>query len=112
MAQKLTANTKYVRLLAWLRRTFPLQHPVRVRRVQIKDCGTCEFNDDTNRFHIQIDCRQCSALARDSLIHEWAHALTWFCPADDDHCAEWGVAYARIYREYLKWNYGRGPEEN
>lgn len=37
---------------------------------------------------------------RDTLIHEWAHALSWHYggPKEDDHGAHFGVAYARCYR--------------
>lgn len=36
---------------------------------------------------------------RDSLIHEWAHAMSWTAnaPGCGDHGPEWGVAYARAY---------------
>jgi hypothetical protein len=57
------------------------------------------------------------------LLHEWAHLLTWFEYGDvsflpgsrrgvrEDHTAEWGVVYARIYREHDRWNYGRKRKE-
>jgi hypothetical protein len=107
---RLTVDAKYRRLLAWLRRTFPLQRPACVRRVPLKEyCGVCTFSAD-RKFYIQIDNRQCAQLACDSLIHEWAHALTWFSPCNDHHSAEWGIAYARLYRCYLTWNYGQ-PQE-
>lgn len=39
---------------------------------------------------------------RDSLIHEWAHAMSWTENSDDrsrgDHGPEWGVAFSRAYQ--------------
>jgi hypothetical protein len=46
----------------------------------------------------------------DALLHEWAHALTWFGNDNDEHGPEWGLTYARLYRSFLTWNYGEGLE--
>jgi len=106
---RLTTNTKWRRMLAWLRREFPLQRPVTVRRLRLlgDECGTCVL--ERQRFRLEIASNQCSTLQRDSLLHEWAHAMTWF-GADavrQFHGPEWGLAYAKLYRRFLVWNYGR-----
>jgi hypothetical protein len=89
--------------------------PVRVRSVPAKQLGkfhgTCDFDatyGKVGRFEIRINRAASFALRLDVLIHEWAHALTWFgSPLIDDHSEEWGCAYARIYRALCEWNYGR-----
>ena len=115
MAKRLTAETKYRRMLAWLRREFPLTYPVSVRRVSLKhDCGTCGFQSRPwPIFKIEIARNQCAALQRDSLLHEWAHARTWHWAKtlQDDHSPVWGIAYARLYRRFLVWDYGRGTKK-
>ena len=65
-------------------------------------CGPREFD-------IRINRKQCFALKVDTLIHEWAHVLTWFGEAfqREEHSAEWGLAYARIYRTFIEWDFGR-----
>lgn len=106
---RLTTATKWRRLLRWLRNTYPANYPVRVerRRRSTKEkelCGYCVFR--TNQFFVFVDRRQDWALQVDTLIHEWAHALTWHGNDDDDHGPEWGLAYAMLYRAFLVWNYG------
>ena len=109
---RLSAETKYRRLLVWLRQEFILRHSVTVRRKRMTtnatDCGECIFNSRHKRFVINIEKRQHNPLTIDSVLHEWAHALTWFGSDDDHHGPEWGLAYAKIYRRFLRWDYGRG----
>ena len=50
---------------------------------------------------LAIDVTEPYLVARDTLVHEWAHLLSW-TPAHDagafgPHGPEWGVAYARAY---------------
>ena len=98
------------RTITWLRRTFPPPHPVRVRRLCMpkgeKLCGDTWLGVGM-RFAIRVERRQSWALALDTLLHEWAHTLTWHGNDTDWHGAEWGLQYARIYRAFLEWNYGQ-----
>ena len=110
-------------MLAWLRREHPPGYPVTARRVPglLVDCsswpvsGLCEFPiGKGRRFRISICSRQSWALQTDSLLHEWAHALTWFgadARQHEDHGPEWGLTYGQLYREFLVWDYGRGSAE-
>lgn len=61
---------------------------------------------------VLVHRNQCFNLRIDTLIHEWAHILTWFGAEmyNEDHSAEWGIAYAKIYRTFLEWNWGKGPD--
>ncbi len=104
---KLTTSKKWLRTIAWLRRNFPAQHIICVRSKPMKKYqGTTRYSG--KRFCIEINRKQCFLLRIDTLIHEWAHALTWFGAEThiDDHSSEWGLAYARIYRAYIAWNFG------
>ncbi len=100
----LTNETKWRKVLNWLRREFPLRK-VRVRRMDIQHQGECDLLN--SRFEIIIQKKQCFNLRLDALLHEWAHALTWHGNDSDDHGSEWGLAYARLYRAYLVWGYGQ-----
>ena len=121
------ASRKYRMMVAWLRRAFPLAKPVSVR------CRTgevmpllgsrhvlasCELLGE--KFLIRIDRKQCYELRMDALIHEWAHAMTWFGaespwfganPQANEHGAEWGIAYAKLYSGFEEWDHGRETDE-
>jgi len=106
---KLSADSKWRKTLAWVRREFPVGKPVRIRQVKSdKLQGWVEYAN--GRFDVRIR-KQCLSLRLDTLLHEWAHLLTWFGNDDDQHGSEWGLMYAKLYRSWLTWNYGRGPED-
>ena len=108
---QLTTAQKWLRTIAWLRRNFSTQFPTYVQsRPLKKDQGETEFPGVL--FYIKINRKQ-SFLARiDTLIHEWAHCLTWFgAETDEDHSSEWGITYAKIYRTFVEWNYGQEKKE-
>lgn len=109
----MTITQKWRILLAWLHRNFSLANACHVRTIKISDklCGSTDR--DKKGFHIKIRQQQCFTLRVDTLIHEWAHALTWFGAEthNEDHSAEWGIQYAKIYRTFLEWNWGREPDE-
>lgn len=60
--------------------------------------GLTEFHED--HWLILLDPRGGQQLLRDTLIHEWAHALVanGGGPCEDDHGPLWGVMYAACYR--------------
>lgn len=100
-------------LLAWLRRNFHVDDfavTICSKKLE-KLCGETIFG--TCEFKINIHRQQCFTLRVDSLIHEWAHALTWFGAEthNEDHSAEWGIQYAKIYRTFYEWNWGREHKE-
>jgi hypothetical protein len=104
---KLTTGQKWLRTIAWLRRNFPSHYNTTIRSVPTGKChGYTEY--DKCCFRIKIERRQSFYLRIDTLIHEWAHVLTWFgAETHEDHSSEWGLAYAKIYRTFVEWNYGR-----
>lgn len=110
---RLTASQKWRRLLPWLRQEFPPRCKVRVRCRRIKrekDHGWTNLYGNPKRFEVIIQSNRQLALRVDTIIHEWAHVITWSGNDTDDHGEEWGLAYARIYREFIKWDYGRPPQ--
>lgn len=85
---------------------------VTVRRVPSKEIGgdlgeTAIYQD--GKFIVSINKNRDFDVQFGTLLHEWAHLLTWFeySGEREDHTSEWGVLYARIYREYFKWGFGR-----
>ena len=105
---KLTTAQKWLRTIAWLRRNFPADSPVCVASAPLKGVHGCT-SLKTGYYQIKINKRKSFSLRIDTLIHEWAHCITWLgAEADiEDHSSEWGLAYAKIYRTHIEWNYGK-----
>ena len=84
-----------------MKRLCPPKHPVSVRRVRLPKHldGECQFKDD--QFLIRIDRELEEHEAIETFLHEFAHAHAWeFC--ENTHDDEWGKAYSRVYRSFLK----------
>jgi len=114
----MTNHERWRALIHWLRCTFPARYPVAVRsldRIVIEGkwrdgdgpyYGSCDLT--RGKFHIEVRRNMQFALRCSTVIHEWAHCLTWQgAEADTDHSNEWGIAYARIYRAYENFNWGK-----
>lgn len=95
---------KYYQAIQKLRKECPAFHEVEVRRTTVPKplFGDCGFDEERGIFKIRILKNLSETAAIETLVHEWAHALVWFCAAaclqEGDHHSEWGVAYARCYR--------------
>jgi len=98
--------------IAQMRKEFPPLLPTLVRRKKLEDdrLGHCwlQYGDDDlpKRFYIEVSCYIRNwHLMQFVLMHEWAHVLSWTSEetALDDHGAEWGVAYSRLYRHFFDW---------
>jgi hypothetical protein len=87
-------------ILAELRRELPTALPLEVRRVKIEDAaGDCGIVG--GKFRIRIARDLAPDVATLIACHEYAHALSWHeseMRRADDHDAEWGVAYSRVWR--------------
>jgi hypothetical protein len=72
-----------------------------VRRVRLPEHlqGDCSCKDGV--FLIRIKNSLSEDQAIDTFLHEWAHILSWNIPGDD-HGAEWGKSYSKVYRIFLK----------
>jgi len=110
----MTVDSKWRMLVNWLRKSFPLQHSVSVRRYPTRklggDNGDCAFAGST--FRIRVNRNKSFNMMVDTLLHEYAHAMVWYewDEEDDPHIAEWGVAYAKLYRAFWAWEFGRAKQ--
>ncbi len=95
-----------------LRKKFPSDKPIRVRRTQMPFDKTLSppkrLYGDADIFNkpystIRINKNIPLYYQKDTLMHEWAHCLSNPTDNDDDegHSPAWGRAYARIYRHMI-----------
>jgi hypothetical protein len=98
----------------WLRDHFATPYPVAVLYVprQSKHLRPGDHREIVeaityrrgNRIEIAISLAIPWGHAIHALLHEWAHAVDWRPERLDKereaHPDEWGIAYARIYREF------------
>lgn len=92
----------YRQVIKLLREKCPADMPVKVRRVRVPNdrFGDCSQVDD--HYIIRICNKLSETQAIDILIHEWSHAISWDKCRNEDHCNEWGKAYSRVYRIFIK----------
>lgn len=83
-----------------LRKDFPTRLPVRVRQKRLIDREGNHYHGCTwkreNAFEIWIHAASPEAMAKDCLLHEYAHVLTWSEPLH--HSAKWAAKYAELQR--------------
>jgi hypothetical protein len=80
----------------------PLGAPAEIRLVDLGTLGAwgrTEWLQDRGCWSLLL-AESDEPVLRDTLIHEWAHALVSKAggPLEDSHGPFWGVAYARCYR--------------
>jgi hypothetical protein len=92
----------YRKLVIFLKRACPPEHPVSVRRLKLSERldGDCQFKE--GHFRVRINRNLPEHEAIETLLHEWAHTIAWDKCHSDEHCDEWGKAYSRVYRAFLK----------
>ena len=99
----------FAAMVAKLRRDAPPLLPVRVYVRAKLDGGWGETSlilcgkGRPMSFVIAIK-RSLRVTMRDTLIHEWAHALTWAEGehVETDHGDSWALAYGRVYRVLIE----------
>ena len=93
-------------VMRFLRYQCPPDHPVQVRRLSgLKEMyGDCDLKKSGKKqfFKIRINKDYDEDVTIDTLMHEWAHTVAWHKCTKEDHCNEWGKAYSKIYRMFLK----------
>lgn len=97
------------RLVQKLRREAPPLLPVRVYVREVVGDGWLGATDLKFRgkrpTHFVIEVRRGHAqVMRDTLMHEWAHAIAWRQGHETvcDHDPEWALAYSRIYQAMVE----------
>lgn len=91
-----------------LRKSFPApdESKVRVRQTDLTDHGLTE-RSESGTFYITLRKQDRRSIVIDTLLHEWAHVLTWKGDGFRQHVHHseaWGREYARLTR----WANGEG----
>jgi len=94
---------KLRKTLSVLRVSCPPALPVKVRRGKISSeiYGDSSIGEKpTAHFLIRIATGMDENTTLETLLHEWAHCLSWTASHQriKEHGPEWGIAYARVYR--------------
>lgn len=114
----LTVDQKFRLILRLLRKDFPAEYPVRVRREEnsslkqkgYKDppYGWCWLSNENKPkseryFSITINKNVSWRQQFETILHEWAHALTWNLLVEGkDHGDLFHRAYGNLYRRYIE----------
>lgn len=108
----------FERTLTFLKKDFPLLYPVEIKPLEGPNpkgakfiYGMCTLVTGPRKkpkFVIMIADGLAEDMGIYTLLHEWAHALSWVSTPKkgSDHGAEWGVAYSRIESAYSGEKYG------
>lgn len=75
-------------------------YPVEVHWANLRHYADTSFDEERKRFVIRLSRRRVTTWAElvDTMVHEWAHVLTWYSWCREHHGPEWGIAFARCYR--------------
>jgi hypothetical protein len=110
----LTVNQKFRILLKYLKEQFPPEHEVRVKRLSSNvlgpdaPYGTCQLVNSSkpkSKRYFLICVRKADPwnIQVDTLLHEWAHALTWYqLPDGKDHGDQFARKYGVLYRAFIE----------
>ena len=111
----LTPVQKFNLVKKVLKSEFPTEYPMRVRRLNRDDPGLKRLNAvgytwlanaakprDRRYFIIGIYKGMSLDQQIHTLVHEWAHALTWDLPESKSHGKQWADVYGRIYRRIIE----------
>lgn len=94
---------KFRKTLATLRVLCPTDYPVRVRRVPMGEGfhgDVCISTRGKKAYKVRINSENCITCQIETLVHEWAHCMTWCVTHErhDDHGSHFGIAYAEAYQ--------------
>lgn len=94
-------NSIFRKVSVFLKKNAESDFPIKIRRLKLspKFDGFCEFKKD--HFLIKINRNLGTEHMIDVLIHEIAHVMSWGMD-EDIHGPNWGLAYSKIYRKFLK----------
>lgn len=88
--------------IATLRVLCPTDRPVSVHRMDMPDGAYGEASISVRgkrRYKIRVNTKYCIDMQIETLIHEWAHCMTWYVThvRHADHGPHFGIAYAEAY---------------
>lgn len=75
-----------------------------IEEIENGEDDTAYILGDGFKFDVYIDNRMPVGMITDYILHELAHADSWWVGDDEeDHCDEFGKSYAKLYRRYLEF---------
>lgn len=103
-AKQVCKQSEFKEMVAQLRERVPVPRGytvtfARVPRSRISGCCG-ETVKDGKTFTIGIADDLTLLEVKDTLVHEYAHVLSWRPYQHGDHDAGWGVAFAEVYSRY------------
>jgi len=97
-------TSRWRTITAKVRKRFPVETPVTIRRKKMSDAGLTTF--DGRQYHIYIDFKQNDSAQVETLLHEWGHVIAM--EQAFKHKGPWGKIYGNIYEW---WFHGSEEEE-
>lgn len=101
-------NIRIKSMFKFLNKELPLNKPVKLIQRDLKECfGYC-MDHDAN-YLIVLHKSASYYIKIDTLIHEYAHAITMYegkykdRDQNSQHNTDWGICFAKTYRCYLKF---------
>ena len=96
--------SRYYDYLRTLREWHPTKYPVWVRRCLLTGIyGSTQLLDEPyTHFLITLNSSLKEPDLLHTLLHEWAHAVSWDLEEEEDHGEEWSLAYGRIYQDFVE----------
>ena len=102
MSEHRISTQRLRQLASRLRRDWPANYPVEILKATRRlkglrsECGESNFNEGRQLFQIWLNRELPTRVVEDTLLHEWAHLLTW-----EDHTFHnrvWAAKYAALTR--------------
>lgn len=91
----------YRSLVRHLRKHVELDYPISIRRTRLPDGLDGDATLANGRFVVRINRKLTENSAIDTVIHEISHCVV--LESHQGHGPAWGMAYSRVYQEYLVW---------
>lgn len=106
MARRRAKGERIRQIYSWLKFVYPTPYPTKLKLTRGKkrrsDQGYVMLKG--RNLVIYIDTKYPLHACIDTMLHEYAHAVAWKHASMDAyisaHSDEWGLAYAKIYRNF------------
>lgn len=87
-------------VLEYMKRECPLTRTVKLRVVPMGGPGTCSLSSSERFITICINAKDPLYVQKDSLIHEYAHAMEF--DLTGNHSKLWGECHSKAYTAWTK----------